>query len=154
MEHLLDSDKFLDEIFRVLVPGGHFILTLPNIASWHCRLQLLLGYQPYAIPISMKHRWSGAFLATQRAKGRKIREHLYINSLGGLDHVLFFTNRGACALVEAHGFNVVKVIGSPYDDLTINLPPIMRRIIKAIDYVAATIPDLASGVIIHATKPE
>jgi len=153
LEHLIIPDDLLDEIFRVLAPGGHLILTLPNISSWHCRVQLLLGYQPYAIPVSMRYRWVGAFLATQRYKGARVKEHAYVNSYDGLDHVQFFANRGACDLVKVHEFNIVEVIGTSTDEFTIVLPPVARTIVKWIDGICTHIPSLASGVIIHATKP-
>lgn len=46
LEHLYDPDHALQEIARVLVPGGHAVLTVPNLAYWRFRLQLLRGRVP------------------------------------------------------------------------------------------------------------
>lgn len=47
IEHLLDTDKFLDNICRVLKPKGHLVLTTPNAASLGRRFLLLTGKNPY-----------------------------------------------------------------------------------------------------------
>jgi methionine biosynthesis protein MetW len=53
IEHLFDTDHFLDEVHRVLKPEGTFVLTTPNLAWWVNRLALLLGYQPYSMNVSL-----------------------------------------------------------------------------------------------------
>lgn len=46
IEHLFDTDFFLQEIHRVLRPGGFLILSTPNLASLPNRFKLLLGKYP------------------------------------------------------------------------------------------------------------
>jgi len=46
IEHIFDTDYFLEEIRRVLKPGGKFIISTPNIASFGRRLLLFFGYDP------------------------------------------------------------------------------------------------------------
>ena len=48
-EHLKNVWLPLEEIFRVMAPGGHLIFSVPNLASVHNRLLLLLGRQPSSI---------------------------------------------------------------------------------------------------------
>jgi methionine biosynthesis protein MetW len=47
---VLDYFPYFDdpivEVSRVLRAGGLVVVSLPNLASWHNRLSLLLGYQP------------------------------------------------------------------------------------------------------------
>ncbi len=43
IEHVLNQDNAIREVYRVLKPSGEFILTTPNIASLRCRAKLLLG---------------------------------------------------------------------------------------------------------------
>lgn len=46
LEHLYDPDHALQEIARVLVPGGYAVVTVPNLAYWRFRLALLRGRVP------------------------------------------------------------------------------------------------------------
>ena len=46
LEHRFFVEPVLDEITRVLRPGGQFLLLLPNIAHWWVRWQLLRGHFP------------------------------------------------------------------------------------------------------------
>jgi len=43
IEHLINQEKAIKEIHRVLKPHGELILSTPNIASLRCRIKLLLG---------------------------------------------------------------------------------------------------------------
>jgi 2-polyprenyl-3-methyl-5-hydroxy-6-metoxy-1,4-benzoquinol methylase len=46
LEHLYDPDHALREIARVLTPSGHTVITVPNLAYWRYRLELLWGRVP------------------------------------------------------------------------------------------------------------
>ena len=47
IEHILDTDFFIEEIKRVLKPNGYLIITTPNVASFGRRILLLLGKNPF-----------------------------------------------------------------------------------------------------------
>ncbi|MEK7505344.1 MAG: class I SAM-dependent methyltransferase [Patescibacteria group bacterium] len=49
IEHLHDPDKFLNEINRVLSPGGLSVLTTPNSAWWFYVIVRLWGWTPKKI---------------------------------------------------------------------------------------------------------
>ena len=46
IEHVFDVDKFLDELARVLKPGGYLIITTPNLARLSDRFRFLVGISP------------------------------------------------------------------------------------------------------------
>lgn len=56
IEHIFSPDHLLQEIARLLRPGGYAILTTPNLASWRNRLVLLLGWQPFMTEVSTQYK--------------------------------------------------------------------------------------------------
>lgn len=84
LEHLKDPETALQRIRKVLKPKGILVVTLPNIAHWRMRLNLLLGrfeYEDYG--------------------------------LLDRTHLRFFTYNTALKLVRRAGFKVVEVAIDP-----------------------------------------
>lgn len=54
-EHLKQIYRPMGEIHRILKPGGLLLFSVPNLASLHCRIQLLLGRQPSTIKVFEAH---------------------------------------------------------------------------------------------------
>ena len=46
IQHLIDTDFFLSELYRCLKPGGRALITTPNLVSLENRLRILLGIYP------------------------------------------------------------------------------------------------------------
>ena len=46
IEHLVDTEKFLNEIYRVLKTDGNLLLSTPNSAFWAYRLLTIFGKTP------------------------------------------------------------------------------------------------------------
>jgi len=82
LEHRFFIDRPLDEAVRVLRPGGRFILSVPNLGHWRCRLWLLAG------------RFPPCQLATDAI------------------HLRFFTLREAKALLQLRGLTVEATDGT------------------------------------------
>src|SRR5829696_7071043 len=54
IEHVVDTDAYAREIFRVLVPNGWLFLSTPNLAAWFNRLSLGVGLQPAFTEVSFE----------------------------------------------------------------------------------------------------
>ena len=79
IEHIWDCDRFLQDIRRVLKPGGRLIITTPNLASLGRRLMLLKGTSPY------------------------VDNFIYPDEAG---HIKHFTQKDFGYLLEKNGFTV------------------------------------------------
>jgi SAM-dependent methyltransferase len=47
LEHLYDPFDVLTRHYQLLAPGGHVLISLPNVAIWNVRLELLAGRFEY-----------------------------------------------------------------------------------------------------------
>jgi len=54
-EHLKNIYSPITEIHRVLKPGGHLIISVPNMAAFHNRLLFLCGRQPTTLRVMDAH---------------------------------------------------------------------------------------------------
>lgn len=126
IEHLVDPDTALVEAKRVLVPGGTLLLSTPNLAAWYNRGLLLLGVQPMFTEVSLQGIYG--------RPGHEVVGHLRV-----------FTRRALAAMLAAHGFVDVTIIGAPYHDVPRPLRPIDRLMCKA--------PSLSSILLASATAP-
>jgi len=81
IEHIYDTDFFLSEIYRLLKPDGHLIISTPNIASLGRRLLLLFGKNPII--------------------------ELSPNKLDSSGHIRYFTFKALGEILEKHNFKII-----------------------------------------------
>lgn len=125
VEHLVDPDSALDELHRVLRPGGHLMLSTPNLAAWYNRGLLLAGVQPVFSEVSLR-----------RIHGRPGSQVV--------GHLRLYTARALREFVAASGFEVVTVAGAPFHGVP--------RPLRPLDRLACRLPSLASILLVHARK--
>jgi SAM-dependent methyltransferase len=125
IEHLVDTDSALDEVRRVLKPGGSLLLSTPNLAAWYNRGLVALGVQPVFSEVSLRGVYG--------RPGSQVAGHLHL-----------FTSRALVGLLAARGFTVARVSGARYHDVPGPLRPI--------DRVFCAWPAAASILMVHARK--
>ena len=84
IEHIFDTDKFLNKIKKILRPQGHLIITTPNLATLGRRLLLLLGKNPL------------------------VETSIAADAAG---HIRYFIKETLINLLEKHSFNI-NIFGS------------------------------------------
>lgn len=131
IEHIVDTDHFMGELSRILVPYGFLIITTPNLASWRSRIRLLLGKPPCSSP--------GA--------SPTVRSDLMID----LNHIRVTTSGEWQALFRAQGFKVCDIQGYSLMHAVDGGPSIAVR--KIIDrYITKRFPSLAFGLMFLLRK--
>jgi SAM-dependent methyltransferase len=104
IEHLLSTDTFLAETFRILKRGGYAVVSTENLSSWHNIGALILGWQPFSLS-NVSCRSLGNPLALHRGETWP---------WASWQHVRVFAYRGLRELFAAHGFSVEAVLGAGY----------------------------------------
>jgi methionine biosynthesis protein MetW len=132
IEHLSDTDTFVEQIHRVLVPGGDAVVSTENLASWHNIVALVLGFAPFStINYSDRIYPLGNPLSIHGGESLMLHD--------GMVHRRIFTTTSLRALFSGHGFHVRGIHGSGYYPL----PAAVGRID----------PRHAHFITIAATKP-
>lgn len=141
IEHLLDPDHLLDEIYRVLSPTGQCLLTTPNLATWVNRIVLLLGFQPFTTSVSLRYEDAGKFKVVT-LQGH--RGHLRIFTLGALKELL-----------RLHQFRIVRVEGWEVGPMgTYSYSNYLGWIVRPLDRFFALFPSLAYRIAVVIEKEE
>lgn len=119
LEHMPDPFTFLGQAVELLEPGGHILISLPNIAHWSVRIPLLFGQFQY------------------QNRGLLDRTHLQ-----------FFTRKRALELVASVPQLEIKALNSSIEPLELLLPewcwnnPIYTRVSKMRIGIARLLPGL------------
>jgi len=122
IEHLIDTDGFLEEVYRCLRPGGFLLLTTPNLVSFENRLRSVLGFYP---------KW-----VDYRLQGSG---HIRAYTLPALKHQLRST-----------GFKVKKVTGNWVPFIPQRFADDVK--FPCLSFTGSLFPGLAMDIIVLAEK--
>lgn len=123
IEHLLDVDKFADEIYRILKPKGYVLISTENLSSWHNIFALSLGFQAFSQNISNKKRIGIPNQLDFSSNN---------NPLSWL-HIKIFTYFGLKSFLSMHGFKIEKIRGAGYYPF----PSLLSKCLSEIDPIHA-----------------
>lgn len=126
IEHLVDTDRALEEARRVLAPGGLLLVTTPNMAAWFNRVLLGAGVQPVFSEVS-----------TRKIYGRPGSDVV--------GHLRLFTRRALVEFLADLGFADIRVAGAPFHGVP--------RPLRSLDRLLSRWPDLAACLLAVAFKP-
>lgn len=116
IEHVSSVDLFVSEVYRVLKPGGHAVVSTENGSSWHNVGAAALGWQIFSLSnVSARKAGLGNPLAIQRGGAP---------FTGTWTHKTIFNYRGLIEMFEVHGFRGVQVAGAGY----FPLPAVLGRL--------------------------
>jgi SAM-dependent methyltransferase len=102
IEHLVNIDEFIQELYRVLKPGGYVVLSTENLSSWHNIFALCMGWQAFSQHIStIKHIGNPLRLVPSDFQRGDV-------------HMKIFTLVGLLEIFELHGFTIEKTFGAGY----------------------------------------
>jgi SAM-dependent methyltransferase len=125
IEHLVDTDTAVDEVRRVLRPGGVLLLSTPNLAAWFNRALVGLGIQPVFSEVSLRGIYG--------RPGHEVVGHLRL-----------FTRRALVEFLAARGFRCERVLGAPYHDVP--------RLLRPLDRSLSRWPSMASILLVQARR--
>ncbi len=118
IEHLVDIDLFVSEVYRVLKPKGYLLISTENLSSWHNIFALIMGWQAFSQHMSKK---------------RNIGNPMRLSKMEGYDHegmhVKIFTLRGLKELVQLYKFKVENIYGAGYYPF----PPLISDLLSKLD---------------------
>lgn len=115
IEHIVDIDHYISEIYRILKPNGFAIISTENLSSWHNIFALILGYQDFS------HH-----LIKRAHVGNPLSHHFGEKTVvwsakdnSGVDdtqfpHVKIFTLRSLINVFRAYNLNILNKHGSGY----------------------------------------
>jgi SAM-dependent methyltransferase len=147
LEHLIETQLYISEIFRVLRPGGYAILNTPNLASWHNIAALVLGFQPFSGP-NINSMTDSDFSIIRRLHRRahdipNANEVFITSESERYRHIVVVAFRSLKKALSRTGFILEGVFGFGYYPL----PPFLARFASKID------PSHAAHTLIKIRKP-
>lgn len=122
IEHILDTDFFLSEIYRILKPSGYIVITTPNICALRNRIRILFGGYPYNLEYK----------------------------LGGAGHIHLYNVKVLTKQMEEHGFKQIKCVGVNLIPWKLCLQS--RLLYRINSYLSSFFPNLCLNIVAIGRK--
>lgn len=132
IEHLVNPDHLLEEIYRVMRPNGYLIITTPNLGSWYNRILLLFGCQPLFNDISIRYSYNKPF------------------KISPTGHLRLYTFDSLKFLLKKYNFSIIKSLGIGINE-EIGYGLKYKYLTKIINWIFKS-PSFNSGICILAKK--
>jgi len=100
LEHIPNTDHVMQEVWRVLRPGGHVLVSVPNQTALAYILMMLLTINPPMNMVSDRYYGLGNPLSSRRF------QHSAEFGTAGHGHLRLFAMRAMCDLMKVYGFTV------------------------------------------------
>jgi SAM-dependent methyltransferase len=121
IEHLRNTDGFLQECRRVCSPDGLVVLSTNNLSSWHNVFTLMFGMQPMPIHVSDEVHVGNPLNPRSDVPHEDFAQ----------SHLRLFVGRALVELAEHHGLELVELTTSGYYPLPPNLARRMTKVDRA-----------------------
>lgn len=115
IEHISDIDHFIEEIERILKPGGYAVISTENLSSWHNIFALILGFQDFSHHILKKSHAGnplsphfGEKTASWSAKGNSGTDDT------AFPHIKILTLKSLMSAFETYNFKIEAGRGAGY----------------------------------------
>lgn len=138
LEHIIDTDRYFEEFYRVVKKGGKIVITTPNLLAWYQRLLCILGIVPTFYELSTKDRSIGLGIL------KKI-----LHNAQPVGHIRIFTKMALEDMANLYGFRVLTIKGAT---IKYEFPPIIQQIYDALDYLFSLLPSFSSNLILYMEK--
>jgi len=99
IEHVFDTQAVLNELARLLRPGGWLVLTTPNLVALSGRLQLILGRSPHNVEFDASPQTAGHIRYFTFGTLELLLRRAGLRPLGRWTNVAHFSVLGSSALV-------------------------------------------------------
>ncbi len=138
IEHLYDTDTFINESKRILKKKGLFIIGTPNLSFWFNRVIFLLGIYPMYQEVSIRHRNFGMGF---------LRRFVDTQPVG---HVRVYNTQALKDMLSFYGFEIISLHGGSVNFESQN--SFLTSIYRLFDTFFSHFSSLSSDIIIIARK--
>lgn len=130
IEHIVNLDHFIGEIYRILKPGGYCVISTENLSSWHNIFALISGNQDFSHHLINKIHVGNPM--SLHYKQKTVSWSAKDNS--GVDdtaypHMKIMTFLSLIRIFESNNFKFKKGLGSGYYPL----PGALSKIVSSLD---------------------